>query len=425
MKLLKRIKKEYEDPLYRNSHYLMINSISASFLGFVFWIIIARSFNTNEVGLATALISVSGILSIYSVLGLDISVIRYLSNEKDKIKFINVCLTIVTVVSLIMSIIFLVGINIWAPNLGYVNEYIIYIILFMLFTTSNAIFLIMNNTFIALRDTKDLLIQNLFLNLIRIPLPFFLVFLLANFSIFASFSLSMVLTLTISLLIFLRKKLPDYKPNFEFDINIIRRVLHFATVNYVAIIFGNLPPLIIPLIILNFLQPAENAYYYIAFTIASVLFVVPVSFSSSLLAEGSHDDSNFYNNLKKALKQTYIILIPAVIFTIIFGNQILLLFGKKYSTEGSLLLSMLALAAIFISLNSIYTSYLRVRMKKREILILTPINSILIILTSYTLIPQIGITAVGVGYLIGTGTLSTYITLITLKRLYKINQNRI
>lgn len=425
MKLLRDLIKKYDDPLYKNSHYLMINSILASMLGFIFWIIIARRFSTHEVGLATALISISGILSIYSTVGLDISIIRYLADEKDKKRFINICMTIVTVTSLAISIIFILGINIWAPTLSYVNNNLIYIILFVIFTISSALFILMNNTFIALRDTKDLLIQNLFLNLIRIPLPFLLVFLLANFSIFASFSLSMVLTLIISLLIFLRRKIADYKPNFEFDMAVLKKVFHFSTVNYISTIFGNLPTLVIPLIIINFLQPAENAYYYIAFTIASVLFVVPVSFSSSLLAEGSYDDTNFYNNLKKAIKQTYIILIPAVIFTIIFGDKILLIFGKAYSSEGTTLLSLFAISAIFISLNSIYIVYLRIRMKKKELMILTPVSSSLTIIIAYVLIPKIGIMGTGIGYLVAQSLFSTYIILNMLKLEIKNRRSKV
>lgn len=406
---LKKIINNYKDPLYRNSHYLLINSLASSFLGFIFWIIITKYYNTYDVGLAAALISVSSIISIFSTFGLDITSIRFLSNEKEKNNLINTFLTIVGTISIVLSIIFILGINIWAPSLNFLYNSKYYIILFVIYNVTNGLFLIINSIFTALRDTKFVLFQNVLVNLLRIPLPFFLVFMLSGYSIFASYSLSMAITIIFSLIILSKNVLPGYKPQIHFNKRIISEIMQFSAGSYVSTVFGNLPPLIIPLIILYFLNPEMNAYFYMVITIASVLFVIPVSFSSSLLAEGSFNEKKFILDMKNVFKQIYLILIPLIVITILFGNKLLLLFGENYSNEGSILLSLFAISTVFIGLNTVYVTYLRIKMRIKKIMILTPLNSIIIVISSYILIPKIGILGSGIAYLLGHGLISAYI----------------
>jgi hypothetical protein len=47
---------------------------------------------------------------------------------------------------------------------------------------------------------------------------------------------------------------------------------------------------------------------------------------------------------KKAIKIISIIIIPAIIVTFLFGNYILLAFGKKYSNEGLYVLKFLSIS---------------------------------------------------------------------------------
>lgn len=163
--------------------------------------------------------------------------------------------------------------------------------------------------------------------------------------------------------------------------------------------------------ILHFLTPEDNAYYYIVFAIASLLFVIPGAFSTSLFAEGSFKEETFLKNLKKAIKRAYLLLVPGIVFIIIFGKWLLLLFGKEYSTSGHFLLSILTISGIFIVLNSFYITYLRIRLKITELMIITILTALGILGISYLLIqqPTLGITGVGFSYLFTQGIVSGYV----------------
>jgi hypothetical protein len=58
------------DPLYKNSLFNMAGTFILGTLGFVFWIIIARLYKTEQVGVATTLISIMALLSSLTILGL-------------------------------------------------------------------------------------------------------------------------------------------------------------------------------------------------------------------------------------------------------------------------------------------------------------------------------------------------------------------
>ena len=81
-------------PLYKNSVFLIASSTSAAGSGFFFWVIAARFYSAEEVGLASAIISAMGLVSLLSLLGFDISLVRFLPEREDKQEPINSCLTI-------------------------------------------------------------------------------------------------------------------------------------------------------------------------------------------------------------------------------------------------------------------------------------------------------------------------------------------
>ena len=65
-------------PLHSNSVYLVGNSAVVGFLGFMFWVVAARLYTAEDVGLGSALISAALLLSFLARFGLGFGVIRFL-----------------------------------------------------------------------------------------------------------------------------------------------------------------------------------------------------------------------------------------------------------------------------------------------------------------------------------------------------------
>ncbi|MEK6936399.1 MAG: MATE family efflux transporter, partial [Nanoarchaeota archaeon] len=189
--------------------------------------------------------------------------------------------------------------------------------------------------------------------------------------------------------------------------SIIKKIGGYSFGNYIAGFIGGLPTMILPLLILNRLGASQSAYYYMAMMIAGLLFVIPGGVSQSLFAEGSHNEKELKHQIKKAIKIISLLLIPAIIVVIFFGQYILLLFGKEYASEGFRFLQLLAISGIFVGINAVFGTLLNIKKRINTIVIMSIVSAILILGGSYLLINRgVGLMGIGWAYLIGQGIIS-------------------
>ena len=80
--------KHLNDPLFKNAYFLMFSSLTSAGSGFFFWLIAARFYSTSDIGLASAIISAMGLIAMLSLLGFDISLVRFLP-ECSSVKALN------------------------------------------------------------------------------------------------------------------------------------------------------------------------------------------------------------------------------------------------------------------------------------------------------------------------------------------------
>jgi len=102
-----RIRQQIWDPLYRNSFFLMADTVVTSGLGFFFWMVVARFYSEAEVGLAVALLSSVLLIGLFSRLGLDYALIRFLPKAERPADLINSSFTASGLAVIILSAIFL------------------------------------------------------------------------------------------------------------------------------------------------------------------------------------------------------------------------------------------------------------------------------------------------------------------------------
>ena len=383
-----------KDSLYRNSFYLMLSMFVMSLFGFMFWMINARLFTTEQVGLATTIISSASLITSIAGLGLGAGLIRYLPSSERKNQKINTCFTLIALFTIVVSVIFLLVIDFTSPKLHFIKENMLLafiFIIFMIFASSNSL---IESVFTAYRNTKYVLIKNSVFSISKIILPFLFVS-FGAYGIFSSYMISLILGFSSVFIILIYKF--DYKPKFVFYDSIIQKIGKYSFGNYFAGIIGGLPTLLLPLIITNILTPETTAHYYMAMMIASTLFIIPTAISNSLFAEGSHDEKSLKHNIWKSIKIISLLLIPAIILTIFFGKYVLLLFGKSYSSEGYMFLNLMAISGIFVAINAVIASIIKIRKKISALITRSILSSILILGLSILLINQ-GYALMGIGY---------------------------
>jgi exosortase/archaeosortase family protein len=402
------IKRKYNqimsDSLYRNSVYLMMSTLIMSILGFVFWMIGARLFTIEQVGLATTIISAMSLITSFSLLGLNTGLIRYLPTAENKDKKINTSFALVAIITIMISSLFLIYIRTFSPKLVFVHDNIILAFVFIFFMVFSSFSSLIDSVFIAYRSTKFILLKNTIFSSLKILLLFAFVW-LGAYGIFTSWMISMIMGFLVVFIILIIKF--NYKPKFAFYDSIIKKIGKYSFGNYVAGFFGNLSTLILPLLILNKLGAENSAYYYIAMMIASLLFIIPSATSNSLFAEGSYNEKEIKIQIKKSIKIIALLLIPGILITIFLGKYILLLFGHEYSSEGFRFLQLLALSGIFMGINSIFGTLLRVKKKIKSLIVISIFNAVLILGLSYLFMSNnLGLLGIGYAWIIGNAIVS-------------------
>ncbi|HDK25846.1 MAG TPA: hypothetical protein ENG48_01985 [Candidatus Atribacteria bacterium] len=400
------------DSLYRNSIYLMLSTGVMAGFGFFFWIINARLYSAEQVGIGTTLISVITLISSFSLLGLGNSLIKYLPASDKKNKKINTSFTLVGLTSIFISIFFLVFLKTFSPRLLFVRESIIFSLLFILFIVFSSLDIISENVFIAYRSSKFVLIKNTISSIVKLILPIFLVT-LGAYGIVVSMGIAMSVAFLVSL-VFLIVHF-NYSPRPIIDRIVVKRMTKFSLGNYVAGFIGGLPAMVLPILITNSIGAKFSAYFYIDMMIANLLYIIPMATSQSLFAEGSYSETELKVHLKKAIKIISLILMPAILITFLFGKYILLAFGKEYSSEGVIFLRILAISGIFLSINYIGNSIFFIKNKIKLIILMSFIGTSIILSLSIMLIHQ-NLLGIGVSWLLGQGIISV-IYLFFIKKL--------
>lgn len=398
-----RLKNHLKEPLYKNSFYIMVTSLLTAFVGFIFWIIAAKLYPSEDVGIATALISAMNLIFFISIMGFDQSIIRFFP-EIDKSKVFSTALTVTVISTTVFSIIFILGMNIWSPELNILKNYFA---LFIIFVLANALTYLMGISFIATREGRYYFLQGLLVDSRIIFLPFLIFF--GSLGIFSSVGLSYIVSLIFSIYILFKLGIRYVGVDKKF----FRESLHFSAGNYINSLLMTVPGQLLTILVLNILGPSNAAYYYIAFTIASILFLVPYSLSTSLFIEGSHGEPLRENTIK-ALVLSFLILIPSVIILIFFGEQFLGFIGSAYQNSYNLLL-IFSFSSFLVVIFQIFINIKKIEKDIRTLIWISAVNSFFLITLSYIFLLKFGLIGIGYAWILAYGVVS-FIILFIIKK---------
>lgn len=379
------VRQHLEQPLIRNSFFIMASSFAAAGFGFFFWMIAARFYSQADVGIATALMSSMGLLILISRLGLDQSVIRFFPS-RDKNRVLGTAVLVPTAIALGAGVFFIAAVDVLAPELTIVRTIAP---LYLVILGAYSIVWVFEGALNALRKSEYYFALNLLYGtriLFLVPLVS-----LGAMGIFGAFGLSFILGLVLALFLLSRCSV---RPAPCVDRPFLREAWQFSAGAYIAGILMSAPNMVIPIMVLHVLGAESTANYYITYAIVSILFMIPYAFTTSLFVEGSHG-GEMKRSVLRTLASMFALLIPAIIVLSLFGEPILGLIGKDY-VEGMALLRVLALSALFVSICQTFISIAKVRNDVRSLVVLSGFVSIALLGLGYALMSRFGL--IGMGY---------------------------
>lgn len=392
-----RLRAALNNTLFMSAFYLMLSTFILGACGFIFWVIVTRLYNTEAIGLATTLLSVAGLISLLGLAGFDTTFVRFLPGTKRKNDYINTGFIISSLTSLVIGIGVGIILPIMSPNLSLLANpwvflsFVSFVVIATLSTLANAVFL-------AFKQTRYVLIITVLFSTFKILLP-----LLAveggAVAIFAVAGVAQLFGLTLSL-IWMRRLL-NYKISHRIHVDMLRVVRKFSLSVYTSNVLSLIPPALLPLIILHHAGAKSAAYYYIAYTIAGVLYTVVYASMQSAMAEGSHDSAALRHHIISALKFITVLLLPATLLILLLAGNLLSIFGPEYANGAGRLLQLLVIGVIPIATYSAITTTFKVTKQLPPIIYMNGAAAIITLGLASWLIPQTGLESIGWIWIIG------------------------
>ncbi len=392
-----------QTPLYRNGYALILSSASTSGLGVVYWILAARVYATDIVGLNSAAISAMMFLAGISQLNLMSALMRFIPRTGHATRqFVIYAYLIVVSVAAVTSLVYILGLDAWSPALGFIRSDYIFILWFIAATMGWCVFGLQDSVLTGLRQATWVPIKNSIFAMAKLLLLLALAIPFPRYGIFASWTLALGLLLLPANFLIFRHLIPKHiKETRNQEIPLLpTQVAQYVAGDYLGALCWLMATTLMPVIVLETAGAAATAYFFLAWTIIYSLYNVSADMGASLIVEGARDQARLGIYSQRMFFQTAKIVVPIAALLLIGAPYILEIFGRDYAVEGTALLRLLALSAIPNMVTAFFISVARVQ--RRVIAIVTVLGSlcILVLILSYLLLKTIGITGVGWAWLI-------------------------
>lgn len=385
--------------LYTNAFYLWATGLVTSVSGFVFWTIVARLFDANDVGLAAAAVAALMLLGVVSNLGLGLGLIRFLPEAGDRaVSFLNGSFTLGALAAAVIAIVFLSGIPLWSPSLAFLREQPLEFVLYALLAICVTVGTIQRLAFMALRRAEFALLANAGGSVLKIcvipPLAIFS----GPFTIVAAWGTAHLLSVIAGSFWFLRRAHSSYRPAIRVRNWPSIDILSYSFGNYISTLLLMAPGFLLPIIVVSRLGGEDGAYFYVAWLVGMVLTSVAYSLSMSLFSEGSHYRDSLGRGLWQALGAALAVSALAAVLLLLAADRLLLVFGRDYAREAAGLLRLLALAAVPASVTMLYLGVERVRKRIGRLILMSLVVAAIAVGGTYLLLGPMGIVGVGIAW---------------------------
>lgn len=375
-------------------------TLVSSASGLVFWWVASKFYPPQEIGVASAILSVLNLIFALSTLGLNIGAVRFYG------KFGKNALWTMTVTMVLTSILMTAAYIILDPS-G-INPSLQVSALLLMISGLGALYNALGYASIPLRKTRTYLNQSILYSTRMLPLPF----LQAHGWIGSVISFGT--GLAVGTLYGLRRLGGSIKGKFNKEF--FGRAIKLSFANYLGSITGLLPVYLMPSIVLETLGREATAHYYIGFMILN-LTVMPLSYLAVLLLrEGSEESSIDRKNLQRifSLLLVYWAIAGAVLG--LLGEPILRLFGESYVSATE----MLKIGAFGIGISGVlylFTTLRNLQEDTRRVGASNVINGLSFLLFGTVLVGRVGIAGPVIGWIIGN-TLGTLVLIVKIPKTF-------
>lgn len=396
-------------PLYRNGYALLVSGVMAAGLGLVYWLVAARLYTPEIVGINSALIAAILFLSGIAQLGLNTLLTYFIPRAGAQAgTLIGYAYLGSSAAAILVGLLFVAGVNLWSPQLSVVFSDAVMVLAFVAAIVTMTLFTLQDSVLIGLRQSLWVPVENSLVALIKIGLLVGVVNLWQQYGIAAAWMVPTLLALVPVNWFVARRFLPNQQRISQGETSqlTMRGIRSHITGNYVGGLFFLSSTTLLPVIVTQVLGAEANAYFYMPWMITTGLHLIPQSMATSFTVEATHDQARQTEYYRKVLNQCVRLLFPLIILVSVGAPYILAFFGNAYAAQGTMLLRILPLALIPNVFVAMYLSMARLQNRMNVVIVVQGAICLLMLALSYLFMQWWGITGIGVAWLVAQSALA-------------------
>lgn len=343
-----------------NAGSMMSTVLVTALLGAAFWLVAARQFTPDAVGVASAAISAMTLLGYLATVGFGTLLMGELPRrDRHHRGLLNAALAVSGAIGMALGLGFAIAAPLLSSELGPLSETWVAALVFAAGVGLTGLAAVLDQALIGLMRGGLQLTRNVVFSVVKLIALVLVAYLgtrPGGVWIYATWTAGIAFSLVVMARFYMRRSGDGLRPKF----GLLGEMRVDAATHHVYNLAIRAPDLVLPLIVVSLLSASANANFYIAWMIASFAFMVPVSLSSVLYAVGSGDSTALFRRYRLSVALSAGLGLAANLVLLVAGGAILALFGADYERGALSALHILALGVFPETVKAHYLSISRV-----------------------------------------------------------------
>ncbi|HEY8318219.1 MAG TPA: hypothetical protein VIG76_05265 [Amnibacterium sp.] len=348
-----------DEPLLRNGYALVLNVGLTTLLGVAFWVVAARLYRTEDVGLGSALVSALLLISSFGQLGIGLGLPRYLPVAGARAGGMLARAYLVTgLVAAVAGLAFAFLAPGLSPEFAFLGRSPWFVPAFCGAAVVWTVFALQDSAIIGLRRSVWIPLENSAYGVLKLALivPFALV--LPQLGVFAGWVLAAaVVSIPVNIALFRRWAPAQVRVGVAEGTGVsgLWEMRRFLAFNYGGQVCYIASTTVLPLIVAAQLGATENGYFYIVWTTATSADLVSINLAQALTVESAVDSRRLAEHLRRVVPQVLALQGAAALVVLVFAHLLLSIYGPAYADHAAMcmrlvMISLLPRAVIVLSI---------------------------------------------------------------------------
>lgn len=398
-----RLARQWAQPQHRNAWYLALNNVMAAATGLLFWLLLARvaALPASEVGIGYAIVALGSTIGVVAKGGLDTALLRHVpgahKTEASRLLRFGAIVGSCVALAICLGLALMARGGLGIPALGPGGWLMVAAISILLLVTW-----LQDAYFLAEGQARFSWRRNLVLSGARLLLPLPILALAIPFPIPTTWAIALAASAFAAA--GFHRRIPHREgrqvPRREFLASAARNVTGSAA--------EFLPGLLLAPIVLAIDGPAAAAYFGIAWTAASLLFLTSGAISRSALADILRSGGSHRAAVRRGALQNMVTVVPAALGGILLAPQVLSIFGSAYGAEGAGVFAVLCVSAFLVAPFYLYLAVLRAQERPAALVAFPLAMVVALLVLAPWLGLRYGLPGIGLAWLVANAPFALY-----------------